>query len=281
MENPTQAGVLIGRFQVPEIHKGQRNTIEAVFARHKRVIILLGVSPVRISNRNPLDFLTRKLMIEKAFPKAIVMPIKDMPDDLNWSKAVDSHIEDAIGDMSVTLYGSRDSFIPHYFGRYKTVELPASLDLSGTQAREAASNEIRGERAYRVGIIYASSNRYAISYQCVDAIIWRAVDKKILLGRKKTDKAGQWRFIGGFVNPDDESLDVAASREAIEETGGISLHPPKYLFSMRVSDWRYTKEKDKIMTAVFSLEYMFGLPVPTDDYFTAMPTFPALLPRSV
>lgn len=261
----TQAGCLIGRFQVPEIHKGQRQTIEAVFARHKRVIILLGVSPVKMSRRDPLDFITRKLMIEKAYPKAIVMPIKDMPDDKNWSKGVDSQIEAAVGDMTVTMYGSRDSFIPHYFGRYPTIELQASLDLSGSQAREAASTEIRAERGYRVGVIYAAFNRYPISYQCVDAIIWRRVDGNILLGRKKTDQAGLYRFVGGFVQPEDESLDRAAKREAMEETGDLEFAEPQYLFSARVEDWRYRKEKDKILTAVFSLEYLWGTVTPSDD----------------
>lgn len=261
----TQVGALIGRFQVPEIHKGQRQTIKAVFERHKRVVILLGVSPVKMSRRDPLDFLTRKLMIEKMYPKAIVMPIKDMPDDHNWSKGVDSQIDSAVGDMSVTLYGSRDSFIPHYHGRYPTIELQASLDLSGSQAREAASTEIRAEKGYRTGVIYAAFNRYPISYQCVDAVIWRRKDGHILLGRKKTDSPGLYRFIGGFVQPEDESLDVAARREAMEETGNIEFAAPEYLFSQRVEDWRYRKEKDKILTAVFKLEYLWGDVKPSDD----------------
>jgi bifunctional NMN adenylyltransferase/nudix hydrolase len=195
----------------------------------------------------------------------VVIPIKDMPDDHNWSKGVDSQIEAAIGDMTVTLYGSRDSFIPHYFGRYPTIELQASLDLSGTQARESASNEIKAERGYRVGIIYAAFNRYPISYQCVDAIIWRRKDNHFLMGRKKTDTAGLFRFVGGFVQPEDESLDVAVRREAMEETGSIEFAAPRYLLSTRVEDWRYRKEKDKILTAVFALEYLWGDPTPNDD----------------
>lgn len=264
-ETTTQVGVLIGRFQVPEIHKGQRQTIDAVFSRHKRVIILLGVSPVKLSRRDPLDFVTRKLMIEKVYPKAIVMPIADTPDDRNWSKAVDHAIESAVADMTATLYGSRDSFIPHYFGRYPTVELQASLDMSGTEAREAASMMVRAEKGYRVGIIYAAYNRYPISYQCVDAIIWRRADNNILLGRKKTDAAGLYRFMGGFVQPEDESLDAAVRREAMEETGNIEFAAPRYLHSIRVEDWRYKKERDKILTAVFALEYLWGSPIPSDD----------------
>lgn len=266
-EPTTDVGVMIGRFQTPELHRGQKQTIDEVFKRHKKVLILIGVSPVRLSRINPLDYVTRELMIKKVYPRAVCLPVKDCSDDVVWSKGVDHIIEAAVGDSSVTLYGSRDSFIPHYHGRYGVVELPASLDLSGTAARAAASQEVRSEKGYRVGIIYAGWNRFPISYQCVDAIVWRRDTEQILLGRKKDDPPDLWRFPGGFVDPKDESLEMAAVREAMEETGAgqIALHEPRYLFSMRVEDWRYRKERDKIMTAVFSIEYQWGSAKATDD----------------
>ncbi len=280
----TDVGVIIGRFQVPDLHKAHREDIfDAVFDRHKKVLVLLGVSPVKISNLNPLDYMTREIMVKKAYPKAVVMPLKDMPVDEDWTRAVDDQISGAIGDSSVTIYGSRDSFIPHYSGRYKTVQLPSSYNISGTQSREAASKEVRAERAFRVGVIYASCNRYPISYQCVDAVIWRPIqtnklkagpsnslkwgeDTEILLGHKRTDPVGKLRFIGGFMQPGDSSLEDGAVREAIEETGGnLSLDNAKYIFSSMVDDFRYKREKDKIMTAVVAVQAIFGVARASDD----------------
>lgn len=262
----TQVGVIIGRFQVPDLHKGQRDLISEVFRRHKKVLILLGVSPVKLSRNNPLDYMTREIMLKRTYPKAVVLPIKDQPDDNAWSKMVDEIIMSAIGDDTVTMYGSRDSFKPAYTGRFPVVELPSSIEMTGTATREAASKEVRASREYRTGVIYASYNRYPISYQCVDAVIWKKEgdEIKILFGRKKTDFPGQYRLIGGFVSPTDESMEAAVMREAVEETG-LSLHKPEYLFSVRVEDWRYRKEKDKILTGVFSIQYFFGKESPQDD----------------
>lgn len=262
----SHVGAVIGRFQVPDLTRGHRNLLDAIFERHKKVLVLLGVTPLKLSRNNPLDYMTRELMIKRAYPLAVVLPLKDHPNDNEWSKSVDEIINSAVNIDSVTLYGSRDSFIPSYHGSYKAEELPASYQISGTEARNAASKEIRAEKAFRAGVTYASHNRFSISYQCVDVFIWRERQEgnQALLGRKKTDEAGKWRFIGGFVDPSDESLEMAAKREAIEETS-LSVQEAKYLFSQRVEDWRYRKEMDKIMTAVFSLKYFFGKEDPKDD----------------
>ncbi len=280
----TEVGVIIGRFQSTELTRAHRSLFEAVFAQHKKVIVLLGVNPVKISRNNPLDYMTRELMIKSAYPRAVVMPLKDVPgDDGLWSANVDYSIELAISDLSVTLYGSRDSFVPSYSGRYKTqvMELPVSHEISATASREAASKEVRKEKAFRIGVIYASYNRYPISYQAVDAVVWRHtrtespvlggtmnssdLGVEILLGRKNTDPEGTWRFPGGFVQPEDESLEMAAKREAGEEIGDVALHEAVYLFSDRVNDPRYRKEKDKIMTAVYAMQYFYGKEEPSDD----------------
>lgn len=276
-----EVGVIVGRFQTPRLHKAHRELIEAVLARHKKVIILLGTSPIKLSRRDPLDFMAREIMVKKAYPRVVVVPVEDMPSDVRWSAEVDDSVRRVVGAATARLYGSRDSFIPFYSGKYPTTELPASREISATQIREEVSREVRSEEAWRVGIMYANTQRFLISYQCVDAVIWRfrragawrdrdtaenAVGVDVLLGRKKTDAPGLYRFPGGFVDPEDESLEHAAKREATEETGGnLTFYSCVYIFSTRVSDWRYRKERDKIMTAVFALEHLSGEPTPSDD----------------
>lgn len=289
-ERPIQeVGVIIGRFQTPRLHKAHKELINAAFELHKKVIVLLGVAPIKLSKRDPLDYMSREIMLKEAYSRAVVLPVEDMPNDRLWSEEVDSAIRRTVGAASCMLYGSRDSFIPHYSGRYPVTELPSSHTVSATAAREEASREVRGEEAWRIGIIYATSQRFLISYQCTDAVIWRRrralgwsdsvigppastaagkiIGTEILLGRKKDDEGGKWRFLGGFMDPvKDECLEDGARREAWEETGKtLTFASCEYVASHKVKNWRYLKESDKIMTAVFLLEYLSGEPVGSDD----------------
>ena len=48
-------GVIIARFQTPALHEGHLSLIRQVKQKHNRLIIVLGVSPVKGSRKNPLD----------------------------------------------------------------------------------------------------------------------------------------------------------------------------------------------------------------------------------
>ena len=58
-------GVIVGRFQVPELHEGHHKLIAHVLSQHPQILILLGVTPVLGSKRNPLDYITRERMIHE------------------------------------------------------------------------------------------------------------------------------------------------------------------------------------------------------------------------
>jgi nicotinamide mononucleotide adenylyltransferase len=58
----TRVGVLIGRFQVPELTEGHKKIIDYVQEHHSQVVILLGrPDGVRSTKRNPFDHPTRRL----------------------------------------------------------------------------------------------------------------------------------------------------------------------------------------------------------------------------
>jgi len=285
MEARTPAGdigVIIGRFQVPDLHEGHRDLIDTVRNKHRKVILFICSTPgVLVTRRNPLDYFTRMKMVQEVYPDLLILPLHDMPSDHDWSRAVDKKIVEAVGDhRSAVLYGSRDTFIPHYFGKFPTVELAEHYDISGTAVRDAASDDIKQHSAFRCGVVYAAHNKHPVTFPTVDiAVIQETLvqedmldrgitARQIALGRKHTDLPGKWRFPGGFVDPRrDNTLEQAAKRELGEEFG-ISLNTDpdfEYVGSHRMNDWRYRNEVDQIVTTLFLARRLWGPLTPGDD----------------
>ena len=110
-------GVIIARFQTPYLHDGHKALINEVLSKHGKTVIVLGVSPIRGSRRNPLDFHTREKMIKKEYPEVVVLPLPDHPLDAKWSSGLDTLLSNTFPGSSFTLYGSRDCFINYYSGK--------------------------------------------------------------------------------------------------------------------------------------------------------------------
>ncbi|MCU0433279.1 MAG: NUDIX domain-containing protein [Bacteroidia bacterium] len=253
-------GVLVGRFQVNELHDGHIRLIESVTAIHKRIVIFLGVSPALVTRNNPLDFVARKAMLLERFPQASVLSIPDMSSDHEWSLELDKRIREACPVGSVLLYGGRDNFIRYYCGHFQTADLGQFGAFSGTELRKEVSREVRTTADFRAGVIYAAYNQYPKVFPTVDVAIVKG--NEVLLGRKPHQQ--KFRFIGGFSDPADENYETAALREAEEETG-LKLGNPVYLGSARIDDWRYRSEQDKIITLFFKADYTGGEPHAQDD----------------
>lgn len=256
-------GVLVARFQVNELHVGHKELLNYVIERHKKVILFLGVPRIKNTKRNPLDFATRKAMIQKDFPNIVILPLNDQRYNDKWSQELDSLIPMAYGDGKALLYGSRDSFIPYYGGKYTTVELEPSVEYNGTEIRENVSKEILESSDFRAGIIHAIYAQRACTYPTVDIVAYND-NGQILLAKKPNEK--YWRFVGGFVDRGDESYEAAAKREFREETGGnCEIGEPNYVLSHKVNDWRYAKEESGIMTTLYMAPHRFGMAKPSDD----------------
>lgn len=258
-------GVIVGRFQVPELHDAHRALIKHVCEQHDRVLIFLGLSPIPATRENPLDFDARRQMIQDEFPDVEVLYIKDMGSDEAWSKRLDEQIADVcpVG-LSVCLYGGRESFINHYRGKHTTCELESDIYInSGTEIRkQIARGRSRNSVDFRRGVIAAAHKRFPTAFMAVDIAIFSGEDeKRILLVRKPHEPA--WRLPGGFVDPGSPSLEANARREAQEETG-VTITDPVYVSSHAIDDWRYRGEVDCVMTSLFKATYMAG-PVRADD----------------
>jgi bifunctional NMN adenylyltransferase/nudix hydrolase len=257
-------GVIVGRFQVPTLHEAHLEIIDEVRAQHERVIIFLGVARTINTVRNPLDVWTRTQMIQAKFPDVIISHIPDFKEDISWVKELDNRIREIAPRGDVMLYGGRDSFIPHYEnnGQFQCSYLKTKESLSGTENRRVASRQPLDSPDFRAGMIYAAHSRYPASVQCVDVAILSEDNTEILLGRR--DVETQWRLIGGHVEPKHATFE-AACREEAQEEAGVSITDPVYVGSFRSTDWRYQKEIDKIMTALFRCRIMFGPPRAGDD----------------
>lgn len=264
---PTDVGVIIGRFQTHKLTDGHTDLIDSVMMSHKKVIILIGRNrDVLVTRKDPLDYMSRKLMIEQEYADITVLPLLDFPSDKDWSEGVDSQINSVIGNETVTIYGSRDSFIPHYAGNFPTVELEQHQEISATQVRDMVSREVRSSEDFRRGVIYAAFNSYPIVYPTVDCLVLADNNHKVALGRKKTDPEGVWRLPGGFVSPEDESTLQTVRREVGEELNYIETSDYKVVGGFKVNDWRYRDHKDRgIITTLYTAQYNWGQLKGTDD----------------
>lgn len=263
-------GVLVARFQLPELHEGHRALLNAVGKIHPRVIVFLGCLPAGIAptKNDPLDFDTRRKMIQAAYPNYEVYPIHNRKTDELWSQDLDRLITERVPYGKATLYGSRDSFLKSYSGRRKVVELTLPVDqtISGTMLRNVASNEVLDSPDFRSGIIYATRNTFDRVIPTVDiAIIYRGKSKVTgvgptlvtsgieLLLAKRDDEKG-WRFPGGHAmgkgRPQNISYESDASMESMEET---FTAPEKltYIGSTQIDDWRYKSSSETIKTIFF------------------------------
>lgn len=263
-KNESGVGVIVGRFQVDELHAGHRFLIETVFARHREVLIGIGVSGGLATRRDPLDFETRRRLIAEAYPQATVLPVYDRPSNEMWSRELDRLVVETFPGMPAVCYGSRDSFLSAYEGRFPKEYVKEVPGLSGTGARKKIGREAVHTKDFRAGVIHAAHHRLPVSYQAVDIAVVSFDRGDILLGRKKQD-GDKLRFIGGFVDPADESLEHAARREAYEEAPNIEIADLRYLGSRRINDVRYRGSEDGVMSALFVSAYVFGHARAGDD----------------
>lgn len=254
-------GVVIGRFQVNKLHAGHIELLDWVFSQHKKVILFLGISPSKISRNNPLDFEARCHMIKESYPKFIIIPIVDKRDDKTWSLALDLSINNMISPgQSVVLYGSRDSFIKHYTGGYKTQELIGDNQIwSGSQVRDSLRKEVINDENFRAGVIWATQNQYPRVLPTVDVACFN--DGEILLVNKPDEEL--YRFPGGFVDILDENYAAAALRELKEETC-VCGSDPIYVTDCKIRDWRYSNV-DIIHTTLFKVQFQCGIAKANDD----------------
>lgn len=270
-------GVVVGRFQVDELHDGHRALLNLVAKASDLVCVVLGVTENLGSRRNPLDFQTRKMLVEDwgrvagISDRLVVLPHADDSSDLIWSQNLDRMISRAFPGHSVKLYGGRDSFLKAYQGKYKSEDLSGVTDtapgLAATGIRQTVSKKPLSSADFRRGVIYGAYNQWPRLFMCVDIAVLRG--DELILGQR--DNEAQPRFFGGFVDQRDESLESAALRELREEAGipAEQVHL-EFVTSRIIRDHRYRGSDDGLlMTSLFVAHWKDSwvpiLPLAGDD----------------
>jgi bifunctional NMN adenylyltransferase/nudix hydrolase len=261
-------GIVVGRFQVNDLHDGHMELFRQVRARNDGVIVFVGVHPAGLTKDNPLDFETRRRMIQAKFPEFTVLPLADTRNDEMWSKSLDDAISAAVsGPADITLYGGRNSFVPHYKGRFSPVELVLPIEtqkVSGTDIRNEFANKVIESPEFRAGMIYASAHLWPVLLATVDIAIFTTDYASILLGRKDTDPEGKYRFIGGHAEKKRPTYEADARNEVFEETW-LEPYGMQYIGSATILDWRYNTPDRGVKTLFFATTVMSQGAKPSDD----------------
>jgi bifunctional NMN adenylyltransferase/nudix hydrolase len=257
-----RTGVIIARFQVAHVDQGLKNFIDGIKSENQETGIILGVTKIPGSKRNPFEFELRKQMLLQEYPSIGIFPLFDDPSDWTWSKNLEKIIHENLPSREYIVYGSQNGFIDRYKGTLP-VRSTGSIHVTSGESLRSLLEMNKNSQSFREGILYGLQQTYAKIYPTVDIALFRFQRSEILLGMKSIDK--KWRLPGGFADPTDVSYEVAARRELEEECGVKDVAGLRYEGSFRVDDWRYNDEEDKIMTCLFSADHVAGEVTGSDD----------------
>jgi bifunctional NMN adenylyltransferase/nudix hydrolase len=262
-----EVGVVVGRFQTPNLHEAHIELITRVINAHPRVLLFLGLAAdsCKCTFNNPLDYSTRRAMIEQSFPSVEVHYIKDQRSDELWSRDLDRQIHGFIGPkQKVVLYGGRESFIKSYKGSFPTIELVPTKFISGKEIRKNVGIKSKPTPEFREGVIHAVENQWPTGLPCADIAVVDFDRERVLMGRKPGED--KLRFSGGYVSVEkDKSYEDTANREGREELK-VEMDDIRYIGSTIVDDWRYRSERNKVFTSFFVSHYVYGSPQAADDF---------------
>ena len=257
-----RVGIIIGRFQLPYPHKGHLDLIKHVLNKSDRVLVFIGKSPANLNDKNPIPVGLLIGNILNIDPKIEVKTIKDHPSDSYWSYTLDNEILTHTDSKDeITLYGSRDSFLTVYNGKFKTEYIESLPNIPSSTDIRNSIQPCNSEDFFN-GMIFAQNYRFPIVYPTVDIFVYNMSYGTILLGRKPGHHL--WQLPGGFIDKGEKASE-AATRELREECPNIETTVLKYIDTFPIEDYRYKGTKDGVLTTLFKCYYQRGDLTAGDD----------------
>lgn len=292
--------VIVGRFQVPRPTPAHIGLLEYAINNYGSVIVFIGYSPIR----NRLNIIPKEIVKEiieniceqikiktgKYHAKIIVSTIVDVFNPPLWSNILDQQIisicrTNNLNTGSIYGVGGRDCYMFKYSGSLLKPDIYRSDlgdEISATEIRNRIVKDgCNSNEDFLKGMIFQRLSQYETSYQTVDVAI--RFNGAFLMGHRRGNSL--YRFIGGFSDPNSNSLEEDAIRETFEETN-LKVSNPKYLTSIKVDDARYKNSGDCIKTAFFiadATEYgvaTFDEPI-EENGFDDMPFIRWFMPKDL
>lgn len=147
MENRKTVGIIVGRFQVPELHSGHLKLIEEARKATDDLFLFLGSTKTKgLTEHDPLPYEARKdMFVSCGIKRDHIFEIVDVGNWEKWVKILDEKIKCLVllglipEDAEILICGSRDSVATKYKqsgGSYDVYEITAFGEFSGTEARK-------------------------------------------------------------------------------------------------------------------------------------------------
>lgn len=124
------------------------------------MIVLGSPKEGKLSPHDPLPAEIREEMIRNWIDpeRLIIKNLEDVGNVPVWNKILDRIIEETWPgqEENILLYGSRDSFLKGYSGKYQTRSVEAKVEISGSEIRERIrKGKPENNESFREGLIWA------------------------------------------------------------------------------------------------------------------------------
>lgn len=250
----------VGRFQTDQLTGAHRELLDRV-ASVPGGIVFIGSINKPLNRKNPLSYDARQYMINCMYGDNLkLLPLPDFREDKWWRQDIDALLE--LRGSNWTGISGPDGFAPIYQqagGRWPIEIIDPRDAYHASQRRtEVGFHTTPILEQERKAMIWLTQQQFPQVNLTVDIIV-QNINNEILLGRKNVD-GGLWRFPGGFVDPSDKSVQDAAKRELLEETGlSFAFTPLIECGMVKIDDWRLRGDPDR---AIYSMVFRAHVPFP-------------------
>lgn len=227
-------GILIGRFQVPEMHEGHRFLVREIQSQCDKVLILFGSANRTRSVKNPFTYRERAEATKRLFPEVICAPLNDYPyNDSQWMADVAATIDHVVDILCKEndicpvpiLYGHHKDGNDYlkWFPQFEYVNINSEIDISGTEVRNSHKHLL--PESVQIDMEYFAKEKdmfknypfpEALNINCGDAVL-ECSGHILLIKRGRSPGMGNWALPGGHKNTNETFLQCAL-RELVEET---------------------------------------------------------------